>query len=338
MVAPRAALAREVVTVLTFDTSGDTGGLDERMFAALKAQIEFHPDLSLNDVPAQRLDDLLLAVGCATLDEECAPTLADVLGTRLLAWGSVAVTPSAVQVRLTLYDLVAGTEVRTRVHSVAPEDRGLIEESAAVLARSVLYGDDFSLSVSSNAPGATVSVDGRRRGSAPVDIGGLSLGIYRVIVEARGYAPLSTAVVVDIAGATLDASLDVAAPVRERDVAADEPGTASGSLVGVRAAVIAAGAAVAGVGVGMGVASRGTQREFDDVVAEPALDRARAESLADRGERQAHLANGLVAGGVAVAVAGVIWTVVGRDADTPPIEVGVLPGRRGALLQLGAGF
>jgi len=85
------------------------------------------------------------------------------------------------------------------------------------------------------------------------------------------------------------------------------------------------------------VASRGTQSQFDDVVAERELDRDRATSLADKGESQARAANALLVSGGALVAGAIVWIAVGKSGDdqisAAPASVGGRPG-----MVLGARF
>lgn len=304
------------VTVLAFTADGDTDGMEMELYNALRTQIEFHRDYRLNDVPPQSLDELLLAVGCAELDVECSQLVADIVGTQVLAWGSLSVDENYAALTMTLFDLELGTEIRSRSHIVAAADKGVLVQHHQVMGRSLLYGADGELRVTSAPDGARVYLNGQDEGLAPITVSGLAFGLHEVRVEADGYAPSTEVVVIDIGETEHHAVLR--APVVQREPRQRRERTSSMSPATPAWIAIGTGAALTATGVVFGVQSRSTQSEFDDVAAERVLDRERAMELQDQGERQARMSNVFVATGATVLVAGVVWrAVVGRpDQDT----------------------
>lgn len=295
------------VTVLAFAESGDTAGLGIELYNALRTQIEFHRGYRLNDVPPQTLDELLLAVGCAELDRSCSELVADVVGTDLLAWGELRVDEARATLRMTMWDLESASELRSRSHIVGRADADFLVANHQAIGRSLLYGDEGTLEVTASPARARVTVAGVDRGTVPVTLTGLGFGLYTVRIEAPGHDAYEQVAVVDLGGAHVDATLRSVLVERERErereSLAVDPSVPQWILIG------AGGAAVA-TGVVFMVQKNGTQDEFDDVVAERSLDRARAEELRDRGEQQARLANAFVASGAALVAAGVVWRVV----------------------------
>ena len=274
------------------------------LYNALRTQIEFHQGYRLNDVPPQTLDELLMAVGCGGLDEQCSQLLAELVGTEFLAFGELLLNDEAATLGMTLFDLTTGQEVRTRSHSVDAENRGTLLEFHQVVGRSLLNEDEGSLSVEVFPEGASVFVNDEPQGAAPLTIEGLSYGLYSVRVEAEGFEGQEKLGIVDIGSGEVNFVLSV--PIEARDTARVEVASpyAPWLLVGV-------GAAATGVGLYLGVQEGETQREFDALVAERSLDRPRAEELARDGQRQAALSNAFVSSGLVAVAGGVIWKVVG---------------------------
>ncbi len=298
------------VTVLSVTESGEATGLGDALHGAVRAQIEFHRGFTLDSVPSQSLDDLLLAVGCGTLDE-CADLLREIMETDLIAWGHVDVSEGTVSVQLTLWNLQTGMEIRRRSHVLGGVSPLFVREHRAVFARALLYGDEARMTVASFPEGATVEIDGEVVGTTPATLDGLSLGPHVVRVSEPGYAAREEVVVADLEEGLVNVVLR-----SERDVgrATREPREPMNTGF-LPWALIAAGSGMVAGGVVSGVQETQTQREFDDVVAERDLDRERAETLRDDGERQARLANALTAAGAVTIVAGVVWKVLSPAAD-----------------------
>lgn len=328
------------VTVLAFSDNGGSEGLAEAMYGALRTQVEFHREYRLNDVPAQPLDDLLLAVGCSELSEDCGDLVAELMGTRFLAWGDVADVGSEVHVTMVLWDLELAREVRTRVHALPEADAGLLTEHHQVVGRSLLYGDEGTLTVDALPEGARVTVDGRDVGNSPVTLDSLPFGFYRVEVESEAHEPFQTWAVVDLGGSRVTPTLGELVASRDRDRA---PAVSEGptdrtpvSAAPAQWTLIGVGGAAAAAGLVFAIQKGQTQQEFDRVVTEQVLNRDRAEDLRAEGERQARLSNVFVATGLALVATGVIWRVVSPpdDSEENAFRMGAWASRDGAGLSL----
>ncbi len=321
LVAPHVshAQSRELVTVLAFTDSDGDSDTAERLYNAVRTQIEFHRDYSLNDVPPQTLDDLLMAVGCASLDADCSELVGDIVQSGFLAWGEIVRNEAQVGVRMTLWNLRDAEEVRAVSHLIPTERSSMLTEFDSVVGRSLLYEEPEALTVEANAPGTTVFLDGVERGAAPTTIVVERLGFYEVEVVADGYRPFVSTAVVDLGGEVVVAELEVQ----------EEPRRNNSGALGDAAPwiVVGAGVAVAATGAVFGIQANGTQNEFDDVVSERVLDRARAEDLQSQGENQAMLSNVFLGTGAALIVGGVIYKVIrgggdDEDSEEPWARVG----------------
>jgi hypothetical protein len=299
-----------LVTVLAFtDSTGGDGTTAGQLYNSVRAQIELHRDYSLNDVPPQTLEELLLALGCASLDAECSTLVAEIVESEFLAWGEIVANEQRLGVRMVLWNLEAAEEVRAVAHFLDVESTTTLMDFAAVIGRSLLYEAGEELTVSSTPVGATVFVDGEERGVTPLMISDVALGLYEVELVADGYRSGRSTVVVDLGGGRVQVTLEVQQEERTTGTSSEFADAAPWILVGSGSAMIVAGAV-------FGVQSKSTQREFDDVVAAEVLDRERAEEIQATGESQATLSNVFIGLGAAVAVGGVIMRIVRGPADT----------------------
>ncbi len=331
MSATAAAQEREAVTVVLPSNSGAPADLPGLYYSTLRAQVEFHPEYDLNDVPEQSLDDLLLAIGCSVLDAECAELLGEVLGSELLLAGGLWSEGGTTSVRLELIDLSNGATLWARSHAFG-DDGTIIRDNAALFARSILYPNEGSLSVATNPPGATVYLNDVESGTTPAVIEDLPLGLYAVRVDLDGHVTRTETATVDRGAAEVSLRLtaDRAAPSRERA----EP-TPRAERSGDGSALRIAGLGTAGAGVAIlaggivaGVSMRSTQNDFDSLVAMPLFDRAEAERLEDRGNSQAGTATALLATGGVLVAAGAAVAIIGfsRNGEEAPASVSVGPG------------
>jgi hypothetical protein len=335
------------VTVLSFSANGDFGELPSMYFNEMRRQVMYHPAYELNDVPEQSLDEMLGLIGCTSLSTDCAELLQEILGSELLASGEVFEDGDLTAVRIRLWDLSRGQEYASRTFSFA-NGRSILEERAELFTRSLLYGSDGEVRITSSPSGATVFVNGTERGTTPLLIEGLPLGLYNVRVEADGHMSRTEAVAVDL-GRT-EADFPLTSQVATRGRTRDEPRAPVGRYVSY--GLIAAGVGLVGGGIGTGVAQSNTQDEFNQLLRQPLFDRSEAESLRDRGESQALTSNILIGVGSAVLVTGVILTVVHHLGESRTATGTVTPppagqsswrlspsvGREGGSLQLGVTF
>lgn len=305
----------QIVTVLSFDDPSGGDDLGAHMYDTLRTQIEFHPDFLLNDVPEQSLDDLLLVLGCSTLDADCSVLVMDIVGSDLLAWGEIYSDNSVASVRMVLFDLAAGEEVRATSHTVASGRDGL-REHAALLGRSILYDDTAAaLTIETEVEGAEVFINGESHGTAPVTIEDIPLGLFTVRLSAEGYADTTEIVGADVGGSDYTLGMTSVATARAPRSNDRDSGGNGGSSIGPYAVMGGGGALLIG-GIIAGVQANSTQSQFDDEVSQPVFDLAEAEDLRDKGQSQATLANVLtITGGVALA-GGIIWYILDQGGES----------------------
>lgn len=287
---PSSALA-ESVTVLMPPADDGQEGAAARLYNALRAQVELHPDYTLNDVPAQTLDEALLMLGCTTLDAECSSLVEELLESRYLLYGELSASGERIESHLTLWDLRRAQAVRVSEQSL-PGDLSFFEHNVSVFARAVLYGDDATISITSTPAGATIFIDGEPRGTTPIALQGENLGAREVEIRMEGHQSYRETLIADIGNNEVEVTLEELPEPREiRDMSAVRLGTGYSLL------------SLGGVGLLVGTISAinmvSTQNDFDSVAA---TDPARAQSLLEQGDRHARLANvGFIAGGALVA-------------------------------------
>ncbi len=320
-----------VVTVLALDADASLASLGERYYATLRTQVELHRTLLLNDVPEQRLDDLLAVMGCVELDADCSMMIRDVIGSDVIAFGEIRRVGDQTTLRLVLWDLVSGSELRSSAFS-APSNAALLADEATALSRSILYDAEASLSVDVLPVGADVWLDGQPVGASPIELTNLPLGPVEVRIEAEGYRARTETVVLDLGTTTVDWQLQ---GLRLSDMAPSGPSLSGRAAPWV---LIGTGAALVASGVGVGVAERSTQDDFDVLVSGSTFDVAEANDLRDKGRRQAAVATTLLAsGGVAIGTGALIAALRGGNESATAMEPrrwAITPsaGRRGAAL------
>lgn len=302
---PLHAQERRRVTVLAFDAADTQQDAATALYGAVRTQVAYHRDLALNDVPPQRLDDLLLAVGCTTLDGECAELVQMVTEADWLVFGEVGQTETA----LTVFDVVRGQPVRTVRLQRTPD--AWQDRDDVLLARHLLWGNVGTLSVTSEPPGATVYLDDVLVGVTPVEASQLALRGSVLRVERPGFAPWEARVEVDLGLTEANARLT---PLGVAEI--ETPRERSGSGRAGAWVTSGAGAALLAAGLVTGIESRQNQAAFDRAVDDVELDRDRAETLRDRGTRQSRAANVLLPLGATTLAGGVVWLIVqGRAGE-----------------------
>ena len=101
----------------------------------------------------------------------------------------------------------ATPEVAAPTEPATPEQRPAPAPAAPAPAAAPAEG---TLHVTSNPPGAAVSVDGQPRGVTPIDVTGLGLGDHAVKVELKGYQPRTENVTLSAGGARAELDLPLA--------------------------------------------------------------------------------------------------------------------------------
>ena len=304
-VSPAHADERRRVTVLSLDAAESLGDASAELYAAVRTQIAYHRELTLNDVPPQPLNELLLALGCTSLDALCAEELIAVTNADWLVWGEVTEEGG----QLTVFDLARAEVLRDA--SFGPPS-SWVEREAVLVARQLLWGSVAGLTVRSSPLGAQVTLNGERVGVTPLTLSQLPLGGYTLRVEAAGYAASEQQIGLDLGELEVDVQL-VSSVVTLAQLDAPRASTRAGIVVA------AAGASLLVAGIATGVASRHTQRRFDRTVDEVALDRDRADSLSARGRRQSTATNLLLPTGGVSLLGGVVWALsAGRQVDRAP--------------------
>lgn len=316
---PAHAAAERVTVVLWHAGDGEPDAVAVDLYNALRTQIETHPEFTLNDVPRQSLQELLLVLGCVELDDDCSETIADVLDSTQLAWVEVSEEDGTLQFDLRMWSIGTARQTRSAKHALRGGARGILRDAAPVLARSLLYGDEAVVEITSEPSGAQVYISGELAGTTPLTLEDQPIGFLDIEVRHPEYTTRRDAVLVDIGQNVIDWVLPSAAVARERE--RSESGAGIPPALGW--ALAGAGVAALGGGVATGLVTRGTQSDFDDLVAQPGYDRAEAESLRDRGERQALVTNLLLVSGGVLAVTGSVLLLAGGSERSPTGDAGV---------------
>ncbi|MBI5498238.1 MAG: PEGA domain-containing protein [Deltaproteobacteria bacterium] len=141
--------------------------------------------------PALGVDELLVALGCESMDEACMRRAAAHL--KVDALGTVDLDRAGTRARVRVLQVAAGTRVREALHSVP---RSAAEQaSLRTVWRDLLHaGVSGKLSVQSDPAGATVEVNGRPAGTTPADVGTLPPGPNLVRISLAGHTTQQTTV------------------------------------------------------------------------------------------------------------------------------------------------
>ena len=305
-----AQASRVTVFLLEADEASQTQA--GALYNALRTQVQLHPSYTLNDIPTQTLEETLRNYGCAELDLICSEMIGDTLGSELLLHGSLQQGSNGERrVRLILWDARSAQTMQSVEHTLRDRDRAF-DTHIAILGRSVLYGAEGMLTITSTPPGAQVRVNGEPRGSTPLEIRDLRLGLYAVELALDGHGTWLETIAVDIGNNDVRARMRAASVDRT-------PGDPGPGMRYAAYGLVGAGVVSLGVGAFQGIQMRDAQKEFDRVAPQ---DPARAEQLRQDGQRHATLANVfLITGGLLVA-GGVVMAVLAPRADEQPATEG----------------
>lgn len=240
------------------------------------------------------------------------------------------------QVQAERHDYVAA--VRTLMDYLAQGGADLQEERRSQVQTEIasLKTKISELTVTSNVPGAEVSVDGVPMGLLPLSAPLLvSAGSRRITLTKRGYTTVErTITVTGEDKATIDVPLlaaTVAAPTKVEPRVAPAPLHESSSHVGVWVSVIAAGGFAAGATT-FGLMARSKNSQLDEQLDKQPLDAARVGDLRSGVKRDAALCDGLAAASAVSAILAVYFIVSGsRDSERPEAKRAGLVGQPNGL-------
>ncbi|GMV41520.1 MAG: hypothetical protein AMXMBFR64_32360 [Myxococcales bacterium] len=219
----------------------------------------------------------------------------------------------------------------------APDDSERKSAMERLVSCKVAFGKGW-LSVSADAEGARVSVDGGEAAAAPLKRALLATGTHEVVIRADGRKDVK-AVVTVVPGEVVELAVELPAlpvevPVVETPVVTDpvvvEVGTPmrdwGWATIGAGGALIAGGATL----VALGFADKGTvdDAERDGTGAIVGLSRAEALELEQSAEAKSAAGIALLVGGGAALATGVVLLLIGDE----PQSVWVAPGAAGAVI------
>jgi hypothetical protein len=296
----------------------------ERLFGALEAAVERHPDFELEPFEPQTLAMIGEAVGCPDDREDCLAIIGETLEVDLVVFGEIGGAERTVLTELTVWDVAAG-EAR-RVYSRAVEgERAELDSWLPVLARGAVYGDVGRVHLVVTPAGAEVRLDAQPLGTGTEwDLDGFALGPHVIDVSADGYFDRREVVRVDLQ------PIEVSVELVPTTV---EVGVTSGRLWTWVA--LGTGLAATGAGVAFGLASQSTQETFDEEAGQARVDLDALGDLQDTGEGQATLSNvffGIGAASLAAAVVLFFVEGAGESDAAPGSGVGDRSARPGDLI------
>lgn len=258
-------------------------------------------------------DEVMLAVGCNSYSVGCLQQIGKMIKAPALILGKVAPLPTGgVRVELRRFDVSTGGDAGKAAGELPlPPDarraklltllRALfgIPEPAPVAPRKKVDGE---LVITCSAPNASISLDGQRRGAAPLVLAGLPPGKYKVAATKRGYFRWEGEVKVE-AGGVHRLRVMLQRKTGERSYTPGFFGRIQPQTW------IVGGIGLASIAVGIGFAAHlgSQQNEFDRIEGNTPVEIAKLQDLKDTGERDAIVANVMFAvGGALLATAAVL--------------------------------
>ena len=306
---PAMAIAQSSVTVLLPEQFQVGDELTTQLREHLLEAVTAHPDYTVSELPPQTLSQLLFALGCEEVDEECMSLAGEVLESDYLIWGDLGAAGQTYLVELTLYDFAANDEVirLSRAIESTPEE---FVERLPIFARGVVYGEIGEVTIITTPPDAVVEFDSRIVDqTSPVVLTGLEFGAHVLRVTRDEHYDHSEIVMIDVEGVTV--AVDLTPLTEEIDVSTGRIWT-----------WVTLGTGVAFVGAGMAFAflTQSTQDSFDDEASRVQVDTARVQDLQDEGETNALLTNIFFGTGIAAIAAGVVLFFVEGSDDSPQTD------------------
>ena len=297
-------------------------------------------------------EEVMLAVGCNSTSVGCLQKIGKMIKAPALILGSVKPIATGVHLELRRFDVESGGDAgKTSVDLPLPPTArrpkllrairalfGIPEPPPPVVRRKAVDGE---LVITCSIPNASISLDGQRRGAAPLRLSGLPPGTYTIGASKRGYHRWSGKVKV-VAGRVHRLRI-----MLQRSITVvNDRGGFFGSIQPQTWIVGGLGLASVAVGIGFAAHLGSQQNEFDRVEGNTPAEINELRDLKDTGERDALVANVMFAvGGVLVATAAFLAYLDyrrGNPAESEPKSPGVAPRKakpktKRARLQFGLG-
>ncbi len=267
-------------------------------------------------------EEVMLAVGCSSYSVGCLQQIGKMIKAPALILGKVKPLPTGgLHLELRRFDVSTGGDAGKAAGELPlpPDTRRVkllsllralfgIPEPAPIKPRKKVDGE---LVITCSTANATISLDGQRRGAAPLVLAGLPPGIYKVEAIKRGYLRWEGKVKV-AAGRVHRLRVMLQRKTTERSYSPGFFGRIQPQTW------IVGGIGLASIAVGVGFAAHlgSQQNEFDRIEGNTPFEIAQLQDLKDSGERDALVANVMFAvGGALLATAAVLGYLDYRQGE-----------------------
>ena len=287
LVLPAAARADDSMVMLPLQGQSSIKTLDAEILEAIKGLGRKIGPSSLG------LDDMMMAVGCTTLNETCLQMMGQSIKAPGLIIGKISQRGDTVRLQLRWFDVVKGEEAGT-TNILLPVDpmvrkpilRGAVRSLMGIKAAPMpIKATTGGLSITANQPYVEISINGQPRGALPLELRDLEPGTYTIMARLDGYLGWQGEVLV---------SADRMTNVNIEMIPSPKGKKAPTFFDAVRWPtwlVAGVGVAAIGGGIAFGANMWATQNEIDSIQGDTLEEMRRMESLREDGERDALAAN-----------------------------------------------
>jgi hypothetical protein len=181
------------IVVLDIRGPDGTRQLRDQLDRVLRDAVSGASDYSLVNDAGTTLGDMMVVVGCNSVDASCLTQATEQFGARYLLFGDIVGRGDAQKLSVRLFDAVQGSYLRSFAEPVSalesPFD-GFRRQVETLLDPTV--DSETLLYVSANVANAAVRIDGREVGATPLRRRGIPPGEYRIVVDHPEYRPWAT--------------------------------------------------------------------------------------------------------------------------------------------------
>ena len=239
------------------------------------------------------LDDMMMAVGCVSLDTECLQKMGQSIQAAGLLVGKVSQKGNAARLQLRWFDVAAGKDAGT-TDAVLPLDP-MVRKAALLGAVRSLFGikapvapptaKTGGLAISANQAYVEISINGQARGALPLELRDLDPGTYIILARLDGFISWQGEVVVAPGRMTRVDIEMIPSPQGKKAPTFFE------ALRWPTWLVAGIGLAAVGGGIGFGAHMWSTQNDMDALGGGTLEDLRQMESLKETGQQDALAAN-----------------------------------------------